>query len=67
MAGAVSIKRFTYRSERGWGENPWSTHLCRVLVSMGSVVTKDMPDNVVVKGSPAKPICENIFEVSDSI
>lgn len=34
----------------------------RVLVSMGSVVTKDMPDNVVVTGSPAKPICENIFK-----
>ena len=33
----------------------------RVLVGMGSVVTKDIPDNLVVMGSPAKPICENVF------
>ncbi|MBI2859566.1 MAG: hypothetical protein HYX90_10850 [Chloroflexi bacterium] len=31
----------------------------RVLVGMGSTVTKDIPDNVIASGSPAKPICEN--------
>ena len=27
MAEAVRIERFTYRSERGWGEIPQPTHL----------------------------------------
>ncbi|MFC1912766.1 LpxD N-terminal domain-containing protein [Chloroflexota bacterium] len=31
-----------------------------VLVGMGSVVTKDISDNLVVMGSPAKPIRKNI-------
>jgi UDP-3-O-[3-hydroxymyristoyl] glucosamine N-acyltransferase len=33
----------------------------RVLVGTGSIVTKDIPGNVVAIGSPAKPICENVF------
>ncbi len=33
----------------------------RVLVGMGSIVTKDIPDNLVVIGSPAKPIRENVL------
>jgi maltose O-acetyltransferase len=39
----------------------------RVLVGIGSMVTKDMPDNVVVMGSPAKPICQNVFNVGRSV
>jgi len=33
----------------------------RVLVGTGAIVTKDIPDNMVAMGSPAKPICENVF------
>lgn len=33
----------------------------RVLVGMGSIVDKNIPGNVVATGSPAKPICENVF------
>ena len=35
----------------------------RVLVGMGSVVTRDVPDNSVVFGSPAKPAGENVSRV----
>lgn len=33
----------------------------RVLVGMGSVVTTDIPDNMVVMGAPAKPVRENVL------
>lgn len=31
-----------------------------MIVGMGSIVTKDVPDNCIVAGNPAKVIRENI-------